>query len=212
MAGGLFCRAVLAGRPGHHSHHIPDFGNGRALGCVGLRSKSRRRTRRRHASSMSAGDPTVVIDFIVGADAQVCGGAGAMTRSSRHGIRPLFDDHRARLMSEDARCRCWSKTSPACWRGWRRYFSESGFQHRVVGGCHRVQGQSRMTIVSAPPRHSARADRKQLNKLMLTSSRSSEQRALGVTGIGAHQGPSRRRQPQPEVVIESGEDLFRAND
>ncbi len=79
-----------------HSHRIPDFVKlAEALGCVGLRCERPGRRRRRVNQARAINDRPVVIDFIVGADAQVWPMVAAGTSNDEiqaaRGIRPLFD-------------------------------------------------------------------------------------------------------------------------
>ncbi|MBO0863676.1 MAG: acetolactate synthase large subunit [Mycobacterium sp.] len=80
-----------------HSHRIPDFVKlAEALGCVGLRCERAEDVADVIAQARAINDRPVVIDFIVGADAQVWPMVAAGTSNDEiqaaHGIRPLFDD------------------------------------------------------------------------------------------------------------------------
>lgn len=82
---------------GTHKHRIPDFVLlAEALGCVGLRCESREDVDRVIAEAMAIEDRPVVIDFVVGKDAQVWPMVAAGTSNDQimaaMGIRPLFDD------------------------------------------------------------------------------------------------------------------------
>jgi acetolactate synthase-1/2/3 large subunit len=82
---------------GTHKHHIPDFVLlADALGCVGLRCESREDVDRVIEKAMAIDDRPVVIDFVVGEDAQVWPMVPADTGNGEimaaRGIRPLFDD------------------------------------------------------------------------------------------------------------------------
>jgi acetolactate synthase-1/2/3 large subunit len=80
-----------------HSHRIPDFVKlAEALGCVGLRCEREEDVADVVAKARAINDRPVVIDFIVGADAQVWPMVAAGTSNDEiqaaWGIRPLFDD------------------------------------------------------------------------------------------------------------------------
>jgi acetolactate synthase-1/2/3 large subunit len=80
-----------------HSHRIPDFVKlAEALGCVGLRCEREEDVADVVAQARAINDRPVVIDFIVGADAQVWPMVAAGTSNDEiqaaWGIRPLFDD------------------------------------------------------------------------------------------------------------------------
>ncbi|OHV05730.1 acetolactate synthase large subunit [Mycobacterium talmoniae] len=80
-----------------HSHRIPDFVKlAEALGCVGLRCERAEDVEDVIAQARAITDRPVVIDFIVGADAQVWPMVAAGTSNDEiqaaRGIRPLFDD------------------------------------------------------------------------------------------------------------------------
>ena len=127
---------------GTHKHRIPDFKLlAEAMGCVGLRAESREDVDRVIEQAMEINDRPVVIDFVVGADAQVwpmvAAGTGNDQIMAARDIRPLFDGDelvadvgRGRAVTAEAhdeagdtddssgtRCRCWWRTSPACWPG-----------------------------------------------------------------------------------------------
>jgi acetolactate synthase-1/2/3 large subunit len=79
-----------------HSHRIPDFVKlAEALGCVGLRCEREEDVADVIAQARAINDQPVVIDFIVGADAQVWPMVAAGTSNDEiqaaRGIRPLFD-------------------------------------------------------------------------------------------------------------------------
>jgi acetolactate synthase I/II/III large subunit len=79
-----------------HSHRIPDFVKlAEALGCVGLRCEREEDVVDVINQARAINDRPVVIDFIVGADAQVWPmvAAGTSNDEIQHarGIRPLFD-------------------------------------------------------------------------------------------------------------------------
>jgi acetolactate synthase-1/2/3 large subunit len=81
---------------GTHKHRIPDFKLlAEAMGCVGLRAESREEVDRVIEQAMAIDDRPVVIDFVVGADAQVwpmvAAGTGNDEIMSAREIRPLFD-------------------------------------------------------------------------------------------------------------------------
>ncbi|ORW06533.1 acetolactate synthase 1 catalytic subunit [Mycobacterium kyorinense] len=80
-----------------HSHRIPDFVKlAEALGCVGLRCEREEDVADVISQARAINDRPVVIDFIVGADAQVWPMVAAGTSNDEiqaaRGIRPLFDD------------------------------------------------------------------------------------------------------------------------
>src|SRR5689334_7459633 len=80
-----------------HSRRIPDFVKlAEALGCVGLRCERAEDVEAVIAQAREINDRPVVIDFIVGADAQVwpmvAAGTGNDEIMAARGIRPLFDD------------------------------------------------------------------------------------------------------------------------
>jgi acetolactate synthase-1/2/3 large subunit len=80
-----------------HSRRIPDFVKlAEALGCVGLRCEREEDVVDVINQARAINDRPVVIDFVVGADAQVWPMVAAGTSNDEiqaaHGIRPLFDD------------------------------------------------------------------------------------------------------------------------
>ncbi|MGB3892746.1 acetolactate synthase large subunit [Mycolicibacter sinensis] len=80
-----------------HSHRIPDFVMlAEAYGCVGLRCDREEDVEDVIKAARAITDRPVVIDFIVGADAQVWPMVAAGTSNDEiqaaRGIRPLFDD------------------------------------------------------------------------------------------------------------------------
>lgn len=80
-----------------HSHRIPDFVKlAEALGCVGMRCEREEDVADVIRAAQEINDRPVVIDFIVGADAQVWPMVAAGTSNDEiqaaRGIRPLFDD------------------------------------------------------------------------------------------------------------------------
>ena len=80
-----------------HSHRIPDFVKlAEALGCVGLRCEREEDVEDVIRQAREINDRPVVIDFIVGADAQVWPMVAAGTSNDEimaaRDIRPLFDD------------------------------------------------------------------------------------------------------------------------
>jgi acetolactate synthase-1/2/3 large subunit len=82
---------------GTHSRRIPDFVKlAEALGCVGLRCEREEDVVDVINQARAINDRPVVIDFIVGADAQVWPMVAAGTSNDEiqaaRGIRPLFDD------------------------------------------------------------------------------------------------------------------------
>ncbi len=82
---------------GTHKHRIPDFKMlAEAYGCVGMRCESKEDVDRTIDAAMAIDDRPVVIDFTVGADAQVwpmvAAGTGNDQIMAARGIRPLFDE------------------------------------------------------------------------------------------------------------------------
>lgn len=80
-----------------HSRRIPDFVKlAEALGCVGIRCEREEDVEDAIKAARAINDRPVVIDFIVGADAQVWPMVAAGTSNDEiqaaRGIRPLFDD------------------------------------------------------------------------------------------------------------------------
>lgn len=80
-----------------HSHRIPDFVKlAEALGCVGLRCERAEDVEEVINQARAINDRPVVIDFIVGADAQVWPMVAAGTSNDEimaaRNIRPLFDN------------------------------------------------------------------------------------------------------------------------
>lgn len=80
-----------------HSRRIPDFVKlAEALGCVGIRCERGEDVEAAINQARAINDRPVVIDFIVGADAQVWPMVAAGTSNDEiqaaRGIRPLFDD------------------------------------------------------------------------------------------------------------------------
>ena len=82
---------------GTHKHRIPDFKLlAEALGCAGLRCESKEDVDSVIQRAMEINDRPVVIDFVVGKDAQVwpmvAAGTGNDEIMAARGIRPLFDE------------------------------------------------------------------------------------------------------------------------
>jgi acetolactate synthase-1/2/3 large subunit len=82
---------------GTHKHRIPDFKLlAEALGCVGMRCESKEDVDKTIRAAMEINDRPVVIDFVVGKDAQVwpmvAAGKGNDEIQAARGIRPLFDE------------------------------------------------------------------------------------------------------------------------
>ena len=81
---------------GTHKHRIPDFLLlAESMGCVGMRAESRDEVDRTIRQAMEINDRPVVVDFVVGADAQVwpmvAAGTGNDELMAARTIRPLFD-------------------------------------------------------------------------------------------------------------------------
>ncbi|GAA3035205.1 acetolactate synthase large subunit [Gordonia defluvii] len=100
-----------------HSRRIPDFVKlAEALGCVAFRVEREEEVAETIAKAREINDRPVLIDFIVGADAQVwpmvAAGTGNDEIMAARGIRPLFDDdeaaaepaaiHEAMVLGEEA--------------------------------------------------------------------------------------------------------------
>ncbi|WP_425297426.1 acetolactate synthase large subunit [Nocardia abscessus] len=80
-----------------HSRRIPDFAAlAEALGCVGLRCERKQDVAEVITAARAVHDRPVVVDFVVGADAQVwpmiAAGAGNDLIMAARDLRPLFDD------------------------------------------------------------------------------------------------------------------------
>ncbi len=90
---------------GTHKHRIPDFKLlAEAMGCVGLRAEHKDDVDRVIKQAMEINDQPVVIDFVVGADAQVwpmvAAGTGNDQIMAARDIRPLFDSDE--IVADDA--------------------------------------------------------------------------------------------------------------
>jgi acetolactate synthase-1/2/3 large subunit len=82
---------------GTHKHRIPDFVKlADALGCVGIRVESKEDVDGAIEKAMAIEDQTVVVDFIVGQDAQVWPMVPAGTSNDEimaaRGVRPVWDE------------------------------------------------------------------------------------------------------------------------
>ncbi|WP_030479768.1 acetolactate synthase large subunit [Lentzea albidocapillata] len=82
---------------GTHKHRIPDFKLlAEALGCAGLRAETREEVDEVIGKALEINDRPVVVDFVVGKDAQVwpmvAAGTGNSEIMAARGIRPLFDE------------------------------------------------------------------------------------------------------------------------
>jgi len=82
---------------GTHKHRIPDFKMlAEAYGCVGLRCETKEDVDKTIEAAMAINDRPVVVDFTVGADAQVwpmvAAGTGNSQIMAARDIRPLFDE------------------------------------------------------------------------------------------------------------------------
>jgi acetolactate synthase-1/2/3 large subunit len=85
---------------GTHKHRIPDFVLlAEALGCAGLRCESKEDVDSTIRKAMEINDRPVVIDFVVGKDAQVwpmvASGTGNSQIMAARDIRPLYDEDEA---------------------------------------------------------------------------------------------------------------------
>ena len=86
-------------------HRIPDFTLlAEALGCAGLRCETKEDVDATIRRAMEINDRPVVIDFVVGKDAQVwpmvAAGTGNDEIMAVRGIRPLFDDEVSQEVAE----------------------------------------------------------------------------------------------------------------
>ena len=93
----LFYGSGTAKPTWRRTHPIPDFVKlAEALGCVGLRCERAEDVEDVINQARAINDRPVVIDFVVGADAQVWPMVAAGTSNDEiqaaRGIRPLFDD------------------------------------------------------------------------------------------------------------------------
>jgi acetolactate synthase-1/2/3 large subunit len=91
---------------GTHKHRIPDFKLlAEAMGCVGLRCESKAQVDEVINQAMEINDRPVVIDCVVGADAQVWPMVAAGTSNDEvmaaRGIRPLFDEDESNVSAFD---------------------------------------------------------------------------------------------------------------
>ena len=92
---------------GTHKHRIPDFVLlAEALGCAGLRCETKEDVDATIRRAMEINDRPVVIDFVVGKDAQVwpmvAAGTGNDEIMAVRGIRPLFDDDEVSVEATEA--------------------------------------------------------------------------------------------------------------
>lgn len=92
---------------GTHKHRIPDFVLlAEALGCAGLRCETKEDVDATIRRAMEINDRPVVIDFVVGKDAQVwpmvAAGTGNDEIMAVRGIRPLFDDDEVSVETTEA--------------------------------------------------------------------------------------------------------------
>ena len=92
---------------GTHKHRIPDFVLlAEALGCAGLRCEAKEDVDATIRRAMEINDRPVVIDFVVGKDAQVwpmvAAGTGNDEIMAVRGIRPLFDDDEVSVETTEA--------------------------------------------------------------------------------------------------------------
>ena len=160
-----------------HSHRIPDFVKlAEALGCVGLRCEREEDVVDVINQARAINDRPVVIDFIVGADAQVWPMVAAGTCNDEiqaaRGIRPLFDDEnrRARLMSGSTTTHTLSvlvEDKPGVLARVAALFSRRGFNiESLAVGATEQKDMSRMTIVVSAESTPLEQITKQLNKLI----------------------------------------------
>ncbi len=92
---------------GSQKHSIPDFAAlAEALGCAGLRCESAEDVDRVLEQAIAIDDRPVVVDFVVGKDAQVWPMVAAGTSNDEimaaRGIRPLFEEDDATPVTDDA--------------------------------------------------------------------------------------------------------------
>ncbi len=98
-------------------------------------------------------------------------------------------------------CRCWSRTSRACWRGSPGLFARRGLQHRLAGGrSHRRQRRSRASrSPSTAPTHPIDQVTKQLHKLVnVIKIRDLEPAEAVARELALFKIVGRRRQPRPD--------------
>ena len=131
---------------GTHKHRIPDFKLlAEAYGCAGLRCESKQDVDSVIKRAMEINDRPVVIDFVVGEDAQVWPMVPAGTSNDEimaARIRPLFGTRCERVDGRHT-LSVLRKTFQASWRS---PGCSPARQHRVPGGADRAP-ISRMTIV-----------------------------------------------------------------
>ena len=156
-----------------HSHRIPDFVKlAEALGCVGLRCEREEDVEDVINQARAINDRPVVIDFIVGADAQVWPMVAAGTSNDEiqaaRGIRPLFDDESrgARLMNTHT-LSVLVEDKPGVLARVAALFSRRGFNiESLAVGATEQKDMSRMTIVVSAEETPLEQITKQLNKLI----------------------------------------------
>ena len=190
-----------------HCHRIPDFVKlAEALGCVGLRCERDEDVEDVINQARAINDRPVVIDFIVGADAQVWPMVAAGTSNDEiHGGRGTS----GRCSTTRTRSRLMTTTThtlsvlvedkPGVLARVAALFSRRGFNiESLAVGATEQKNMSRMTIVVAVEDFPLEQITKQLNKLInVIKIVEQDERQLGVPRAGADQGARRRRHPQP---------------
>ena len=190
-----------------HSHRIPDFVKlAEALGCVGLRCERAEDVVDVINQARAINDRPVVIDFVVGADAQVwpmvAAGTGndeiqaarghpaAVRRSRRRACVMVTPTHTLSVLVED---------KPGVLARVASLFSRRGYNIQSLAvGATEQKDMSRMTIVVSVDEVAARADHQAAQQ---ADQRDQDRRAgrgqLGVARTGADQGARRCHHPQP---------------
>ena len=108
---------------GARVEHIPDFVKlAEAYGCVGMRCEKAEDVDATIEKAMAINDRPVVVDFTVHQDAMVWPMVAGRHQQRRDPGRPRHGaavGHRGRERHDESgtRCRCWWRTSPACWPG-----------------------------------------------------------------------------------------------
>ena len=162
---------------GTHSQRIPDFVKlAEALGCVGLRCERAEDVEDVIKQARAINDRPVVIDFIVGADAQVWPMVAAGTSNDEiqaaRGIRPLFDDPEDRRTDEHRQRPTHTlsvlvEDKPGVLARVASLFSRRGFNIQSLAvGATEQKDMSRMTIVVSVEDSPLEQITKQLNKLV----------------------------------------------
>ena len=198
-----------------HSHRIPDFVKlAEALGCVGLRCEREEDVVDVINQARAINDRPVVIDFIVGADAQVWPMVAAGTSNDEiqaaRGIRPLFDDGGSGLVTVSTHTlSVLVEDKPGVLARVASLFSRRGFNIQSLAvGATEQKNMSRMTIVVNVEDMPLEQVSKQLHKLINVikiveqEEDNSVARELALIKVRADAGPRSQ-------VIEAA-NLFRA--